>query len=81
MHDLKPDPKATDALVGMAVADVEQALILATLRQMDGNRTHAANILGISIRTIRNKLRAYSYAKDGAALDRQPSLAVLADID
>lgn len=56
------DLSAAEALVGMAVADVEQALILATLLQTNGNRTHAANILGISIRTIRNKLSAYARA-------------------
>jgi len=56
------DLSAAEPLVGMAVADVEQALILATLRQTNGNRTHAANMLGISIRTIRNKLSAYAQA-------------------
>ena len=49
-------------LVGRTVADVEQDLILDTLSHCLGNRTHAANILGISIRTLRNKLKAYSEA-------------------
>ena len=48
------------ALVGRTVADVERDLILDTLRHCLGNRTHAANILGISIRTLRNKLKQYS---------------------
>ena len=43
-----------------AVADVEKDLILNTLDHCLGNRTHAANILGISIRTLRNKLKLYS---------------------
>ncbi len=47
-------------LVGRTVADVERDLILDTLQHCLGNRTHAANILGISIRTLRNKLKAYS---------------------
>ena len=47
-------------LVGRTVAAVEQDLILGTLNHCLGNRTHAANILGISIRTLRNKLREYS---------------------
>lgn len=47
-------------LVGRTVADVEKDLILNTLEHCLGNRTHAANILGISIRTLRNKLKLYS---------------------
>jgi DNA-binding NtrC family response regulator len=47
-------------LVGRTVADVEKDLILDTLQHCLGNRTHAANILGISIRTLRNKLKLYS---------------------
>lgn len=57
-------PSATvmpaSALVGRKVADVEKDLILNTLDHCLGNRTHAANILGISIRTLRNKLKLYS---------------------
>ena len=41
------------------MAQVEQDLIIGTLSHCLGNRTHAANILGISIRTLRNKLREY----------------------
>src|SRR6478735_12259278 len=48
------------AMVGRTVADVERDLILDTLDHVLGNRTHAANILGISIRTLRNKLNQYS---------------------
>ena len=47
-------------LVGMTVAEVERDLILDTLDHCLGNRTHAANILGISIRTLRNKLKQYT---------------------
>jgi len=47
-------------LVGQTVAQVEQQLIIDTLQHCLGNRTHAANILGISIRTLRNKLKEYS---------------------
>jgi two-component system response regulator FlrC len=53
----------TRALVGRTVAAVERDLILETLKHCLGNRTHAANILGISIRTLRNKLN--EYAADG----------------
>jgi len=49
----------TRTLVGTPLADVERDLILDTLDHCLGNRTHAAGILGISIRTLRNKLRLY----------------------
>ncbi len=48
-----------DTLVGRTVESVEKQLILKTLDHCLGNRTHAANILGISIRTLRNKLKQY----------------------
>ena len=50
------------AFVGRTVAEVERDLILETPHCL-GNRTHAANVLGISIRTLRNKLN--EYADDG----------------
>ena len=53
---------AARTFVGSTVAQVEQKLILDTLSHCLGNRTHAANILGISIRTLRNKLNEYSAA-------------------
>ena len=62
MYDFNPEPSATTQLVGLSVAEVEQSLILETLKQTCGNRTHAANVLGISIRTIRNKLSDYALA-------------------
>lgn len=49
-------------MVGRTLAEVERGFILETLRHCHGNRTRAANILGISIRTLRNKLRAYQDA-------------------
>jgi DNA-binding NtrC family response regulator len=48
------------SFVGRTVAEVERDLIIDTLQHCLGNRTHAANILGISIRTLRNKLKLYS---------------------
>ena len=45
--------------VGNTVASVERNLIIDTLKHTMGNRTTAANILGISIRTLRNKLKQY----------------------
>ncbi len=58
LADVESD-SVTRNLVGRTVAEVERDLILETLRHCLGNRTHAANILGISIRTLRNKLNEY----------------------
>src|SRR6266853_1870074 len=60
MHATMAAEAVTRALVGRTVADVERDLILETLKHCLGNRTHAANILGISIRTLRNKLNEYA---------------------
>lgn len=51
---------AAGSMVGRTVESVERDLIIDTLKHCLGNRTHAANILGISIRTLRNKLRKYT---------------------
>jgi DNA-binding NtrC family response regulator len=59
-HAAMAAEQVTRSLVGRTVADVERDLILETLRHCLGNRTHAANILGISIRTLRNKLNEYA---------------------
>lgn len=48
-----------DNAVGRTIADVEQELILKTLQDVSGNRTKAAEILGITVRTLRNKLNEY----------------------
>jgi DNA-binding NtrC family response regulator len=54
------------SLVGRRMDDVERDLIIETLGHTLGNRTHAATILGISIRALRNKLR--DYAAQGVAV-------------
>ena len=59
MEQASETAAGTDTLVGRTVADVEKDLIISTLKHTLGNRTHAANILGISIRTLRNKLKQY----------------------
>ena len=46
-------------LIGHTLATVERQIILQTLRYHQGNRTYAANVLGISVRSLRNKIRAY----------------------
>jgi len=51
---------ATDIAAGMSIRDMERVLIKQTLDHVKGNRTEAAKLLGISIRTLRNKLHEYS---------------------
>src|ERR1700748_58856 len=46
-------------LIGHTLAHIEREFILQTLRFHRGNRTRAADLLGISIRSLRNKIRDY----------------------
>lgn len=65
----------TRALVGRTLAEVERDLILDTLDHCLGNRTHAAKILGISIRTLRYKLAGYVGAGIGVQEPGQARVA------
>jgi DNA-binding NtrC family response regulator len=47
-------------LIGSTVDRVERELVLHTLVRCNGNRTRAARMLGLSIRTLRNKIRLYT---------------------
>ena len=47
-------------LIGSTVDEVERELVVQTLARCDGNRTRAARVLGMSVRTLRNKIRLYS---------------------
>ena len=47
-------------LIGATVGEVERELVLQTLARCDGNRTRAARVLGVSVRTLRNKIRLYT---------------------
>ncbi len=58
-EQVKDSDIKSNILVGRTISDVEKDLIISTLSHCLGNRTHAANILGISIRTLRNKLKLY----------------------
>ena len=69
----KIDDYATSVrLVGRKVEEVERDLILETLTHCLGNRTRAAEILGISIRTLRNKL--HEYRAQGAEVPGQTAV-------
>jgi DNA-binding NtrC family response regulator len=47
-------------LIGATVDEVERELVLQTLARCDGNRTRASRVLGLSVRTLRNKIRLYA---------------------
>jgi len=73
-----------DAFVGRRLADVERDLILSTLSRCGGNRTWAADILGICVRSLRNKLLRYRdtglieiTAADEAAAEEEQQLQIL----
>ncbi|HEU4600593.1 MAG TPA: helix-turn-helix domain-containing protein [Steroidobacteraceae bacterium] len=53
--------------VGTNLADVERWLIFATLKKCGGNKTRAAALLGVSLKTLYNRLNAYR--AQGVALD------------
>ncbi len=59
-------PESTGLQAGQSVGEMERKLIITTLEQTNGNRTHAARLLGISLRTLRNKLREYRVAEAAA---------------
>jgi len=56
---LATDPDAILVRVGMTVDDCEKALILKTLEHAKQNKTRASEILGISLKTMHNKLKQY----------------------
>lgn len=47
-------------LIGSTISEIERELMLQTLAHCAGNRTHAARVLGVSVRTLRNKIKQYS---------------------
>jgi len=54
---VRAEPVTAGALVGRSIRDVEDELIRATLAHCGGNRTRSAELLGISVRTLFNRLR------------------------
>jgi len=57
--DAPPPHLPLGSLAGLTVREMERRLIFDTLHRTNNNRTRAAHLLGISIRTLRNKLAAY----------------------
>jgi DNA-binding NtrC family response regulator len=61
------DPNAVRVGVGTTVEEAEKMLILKTLESTSNNKTRAAEILGISLKTLHNKLK--EYGKDNVTAD------------
>ncbi|HEX2485164.1 MAG TPA: sigma-54 dependent transcriptional regulator [Myxococcota bacterium] len=58
-------PGSLQVEVGSTIADVERSLILATLEHLGGDKKRAAEVLGISLKTLYNRLAVYSAAARG----------------
>jgi len=56
---------------GMTIPDAERMLIFATLRQFGGDKTRAAESLGISLKTLYNRLHAYEKEERGPVTDEE----------
>src|SRR6202451_3573395 len=65
------DPDAIRLGVGTTVGEAEKMLILKTLESTSNNKTKAAEILGISLKTLHNKLKEYGSSAPDAAPDRE----------
>jgi DNA-binding NtrC family response regulator len=66
-RNLAPPPVALRIPVGTNLADVERWMIFATLQKCGGNKTRAAALLGVSLKTLYNRLNAYR--AQGLAMD------------
>jgi DNA-binding NtrC family response regulator len=60
-HDPADRPQVSFA-VGTSLADMERVMIAATLRSCGGNKTRAAAMLGVSLKTLYNRLNEYRAA-------------------
>jgi DNA-binding NtrC family response regulator len=61
------DDESVRFTVGTTVEEAEKGLILRTLEHTKNNKTRAAEILGISLKTLHNKLKEYGAAKEEEA--------------
>jgi DNA-binding NtrC family response regulator len=66
------DPDAVRLGVGTTVGEAEKLLILKTLQSTNNNKTKAAEILGISLKTLHNKLKEYGAAAADLAAEKEP---------
>ena len=78
-----PVRRALDAQVGRTLAEVERELVLATLTRCAGNRTWAADLLGVTPLALREKLLEYRRADEETARTvarREATLMMDADL-
>ena len=68
----RPSALGVTIAPGMTVDEAEQKLILATLEAAGGNKTRAAEMLGISLKTLHNKLNRFKERVQGARHLRLP---------
>ena len=66
----KIDVSSRELKVGQTIDDVEKTLIVRTLQACGGNKTKTARTLGISVRTVRNKLNEYGLSKEDQASEK-----------
>jgi hypothetical protein len=67
-------------LVGHTLARIEREFILQTLRSTQGNRTYAANFLGISIRSLRDRLHNYRDRGESVPEPKSPDRPTTANL-
>jgi DNA-binding NtrC family response regulator len=65
------DPDAVRLGVGTTVGEAEKLLILKTLEATSNNKTRAAEILGISLKTLHNKLKEYGTSSAEAVTEKE----------
>jgi DNA-binding NtrC family response regulator len=68
LHGAPPQPATVHGVPGNSLREVERSLLERTLEATQGNRTHAAEMLGVSLRTIRNRIREYGLPPRSFAL-------------
>ncbi len=79
-YTLSPfDHECLGHLVGHTLALVKRELILQTLRYVNGNRTRAADLLGISIRSLRDHIRKYKSHGESVPKPESPPAPTIAD--
>ncbi|MEO7773134.1 MAG: sigma-54 dependent transcriptional regulator [Steroidobacteraceae bacterium] len=67
-----PDRDRIRVTVGMTLAQVERAMVIATLKRCGGNKTRTAAMLGVSLKTLYNRLNEYRAANIAMQATRKP---------